>query len=73
MHNIDIIFLCLVRSLNLYYIFRRYLIKSPEDQDEDLPSLEDDAPTELDLNVLGHRRMAAAAERLMQNQQHPAP
>lgn len=57
----------------LQHARRRYLIKSPEDQDEDLPSLEDDAPTELDLNVLGHRRMAAAAERLMQNQQHPAP
>lgn len=52
---------------------RRYLNKSPEDQDEDLPGLEEDILPELNLTVLRRRTMAAAAERRMQNQQDPAP
>lgn len=53
---------------------RRYLNKSPEDQeDEDLPGLEEDTVPELNLTVLRRRTMAAAAERRMQNQQDPAP
>lgn len=52
---------------------RRYLNKSEEDQNEDLPGLEEDVALELDLNVLRRRTMAAAAERRMQNQQDPAP
>lgn len=52
---------------------RRYLNKSPEDQEEDLPGLEEDIAPELNLTVLRRRTMAAAAERRMQNQQDPAP
>lgn len=52
---------------------RRYLNNSPEDQDEDLPGLEEDTLPELNLTVLRRRTMAAAAERRMQNQQDPAP
>ncbi|KAF1393047.1 hypothetical protein PFLUV_G00034350 [Perca fluviatilis] len=53
---------------------RRYLNKSPEDQeDEDLPGLEEDIVPDLNLTVLRRRTMAAAAERRMQNQQDPAP
>ncbi|XP_041643889.1 E3 ubiquitin-protein ligase AMFR-like isoform X2 [Cheilinus undulatus] len=52
---------------------RKYLNKSPEDQDEDLPRLEGDIAPELDMTVLRRRTMAAAAERRMQNQQDPAP
>uniref|UniRef100_A0A673BP66 E3 ubiquitin-protein ligase AMFR n=1 Tax=Sphaeramia orbicularis TaxID=375764 RepID=A0A673BP66_9TELE len=52
---------------------RRYLNKTPEDQDEDLPGLEEDSALELDLTVLRRTTMAAAAERRMQNQQDPAP
>uniref|UniRef100_A0A8P4KU25 RING-type domain-containing protein n=1 Tax=Dicentrarchus labrax TaxID=13489 RepID=A0A8P4KU25_DICLA len=52
---------------------RRYLNKSPEDEDEDLPGLEEDAIPELNLTVLRRRTMAAAAERRMQNQTDPAP
>lgn len=54
---------------HMLIIFRRYLNKSPEEQDEDLPGLEED--TELDLTMLRRRTMAAAAERRMQ--QDPAP
>lgn len=53
--------------------FRKYLIKSPEDQDEDLPGLEEDIVPELDLTALRRRTMAAAAERRMHSQQDPAP
>lgn len=52
---------------------RRYLNKSPEDPDEDLPGLEEDTVPELNMTVLRRRTMAAAAERRMQNQQDPAP
>lgn len=52
---------------------RRYLNKSPEDQDEDLPGLEEDIAPDFNLTVLRRRTMAAAAERRMQNQQDPAP
>ncbi|XP_072236404.1 E3 ubiquitin-protein ligase AMFR-like isoform X1 [Leuresthes tenuis] len=52
---------------------RRFLTKSPEDQEEDLPTLEEDSVPELDLTVLRRRTMAAAAERRIQNQQDPAP
>lgn len=52
---------------------RRYLNVSSEDQAEDLPTLEDNAATELDLNVLRRRTVAAAAERRIQNQSNPAP
>ncbi|XP_017274307.1 E3 ubiquitin-protein ligase AMFR isoform X2 [Kryptolebias marmoratus] len=51
---------------------RRYLNKTDEDQ-EDLPSLEEDFVAELDLTVLRRRTMAEAAERRMQNHQEPAP
>lgn len=47
--------------------------KSPEEQDEDLPGLEEDTALELDLTVLRRRTMAAAAERRLQNLQDPAP
>ncbi|KAJ0047295.1 hypothetical protein NL108_004570 [Boleophthalmus pectinirostris] len=50
---------------------RRYLNVSPEDQDEDLPSLEDDTATELDLNVLRHRAVATATEGQMQDHSVP--
>ncbi|KAK6294343.1 hypothetical protein J4Q44_G00351730 [Coregonus suidteri] len=50
---------------------RRYLRKSPEDE-EDLPTLEEDAPVS-DLTMLRRRTMAAAAERRMQSQPDPAP
>ncbi|KAK7913663.1 hypothetical protein WMY93_013874 [Mugilogobius chulae] len=50
---------------------RRYLNMSPEEQGEDLPNLEDDAASGLDLNVLRHRAAAAATERQIQN--HSAP
>lgn len=57
-----------------FLLCRRYLNKSQEDQDEDLPGLEEeDSAPELDLTVLRRRTMAAAAERRMQNQQDPAP
>lgn len=56
-----------------FLVCRRYLNKSQEDQNEDLPGLEEDVALELDLNVLRRRTMAAAAERRMQNQQDPAP
>ena len=52
---------------------RRYVNKSPEEQDEDLPGLEEDTTLELDLTVLRRRTMAAAAERRLQNLQDPAP
>lgn len=52
---------------------RKYLNKSPEEQDEDLPGLEEDTVPELNLTVLRRRTMAAAAERRMQNQQDPSP
>uniref|UniRef100_A0A8C6UYG5 E3 ubiquitin-protein ligase AMFR n=1 Tax=Neogobius melanostomus TaxID=47308 RepID=A0A8C6UYG5_9GOBI len=52
---------------------RRYLNVSSEDQGEDIPTLEDGAVTELDLNVLRHRTVAAATERRIQNQPNPAP
>ncbi|XP_022064738.1 E3 ubiquitin-protein ligase AMFR [Acanthochromis polyacanthus] len=52
---------------------RRYLNKSPEDQDEDLPGLEEDTVPQLDSTMLRRRTMAAAAERRMQNQQDPLP
>lgn len=51
---------------------RKYLNKNSEDQDEDLPGLEEDVP-ELDSTVLRRRTMAAAAERRLQNLQDPAP
>uniref|UniRef100_A0AAX7SIV1 E3 ubiquitin-protein ligase AMFR n=1 Tax=Astatotilapia calliptera TaxID=8154 RepID=A0AAX7SIV1_ASTCA len=53
---------------------RKYLNKNSEDQDEDLPGLEEeeDGP-ELDSTVLRRRTMAAAAERRLQNLQDPAP
>uniref|UniRef100_A0A8C7F3Z9 E3 ubiquitin-protein ligase AMFR n=1 Tax=Oncorhynchus kisutch TaxID=8019 RepID=A0A8C7F3Z9_ONCKI len=50
---------------------RRYLRKSPEDE-EDLPTLEEDAPVS-DVTMLRRRTMAAAAERRMQSQPDPAP
>lgn len=53
--------------------FRRYLNKSAEDQEEDLPGLEEDTFPEMDLTVLRRRTMAAAAERRMQNLQDPTP
>uniref|UniRef100_A0A8D3C451 RING-type domain-containing protein n=1 Tax=Scophthalmus maximus TaxID=52904 RepID=A0A8D3C451_SCOMX len=52
---------------------RRYLNNSPEDQDEDLPGLEEDIFPELDPTVLRRRAVAAAAERRMQIQQDPLP
>ncbi|XP_041840105.1 E3 ubiquitin-protein ligase AMFR-like [Melanotaenia boesemani] len=52
---------------------RKYLIKSSEDQEEDLPRLEGESVPELDSTVVRRRTMAAAAERRMQNQQDPAP
>uniref|UniRef100_A0A7N6B2J0 E3 ubiquitin-protein ligase AMFR n=1 Tax=Anabas testudineus TaxID=64144 RepID=A0A7N6B2J0_ANATE len=52
---------------------RRYLNKSAEDQEEDLPGLEEDTFPEMDLTVLRRRTMAAAAERRMQNLQDPTP
>lgn len=52
---------------------RRYLNQSPEDQDEDLPGLEEDTFLELDSTVLRRRTMAAAAERRMQTHPDPAP
>lgn len=55
----------------LLLVRRRYLNKSEDDQD--LPSLEEDIAPELDFTVLRRRTMAAAAERRMQNQQDPAP
>uniref|UniRef100_A0A674MSU6 E3 ubiquitin-protein ligase AMFR n=1 Tax=Takifugu rubripes TaxID=31033 RepID=A0A674MSU6_TAKRU len=50
---------------------RRYL-KSQEDQEEDLPGLENDAGMDLDFTVLRRSTMATAAERRMQHQQEPA-
>ncbi|CAG02341.1 unnamed protein product, partial [Tetraodon nigroviridis] len=47
---------------------RRYL-KSQEDQEEDLPGLEEDAAPDLEFSVSRRRTMAAAAERRLQNQQ----
>lgn len=52
---------------------RRYLNKCPENQEEDLPRLEEDSVPEMDSTVLRRRTMAAAAERRMQNQQDAAP
>uniref|UniRef100_H3D1A7 Autocrine motility factor receptor n=1 Tax=Tetraodon nigroviridis TaxID=99883 RepID=H3D1A7_TETNG len=49
---------------------RRYL-KSQEDQEEDLPGLEEDAAPDLEFSVSRRRTMAAAAERRLQNQQDP--
>uniref|UniRef100_H2M8V3 E3 ubiquitin-protein ligase AMFR n=1 Tax=Oryzias latipes TaxID=8090 RepID=H2M8V3_ORYLA len=57
----------------LQHARRRYLNKCPENQDEDLPRLEEDSVPEMDLTVLRRRTMAAAAERRMQNQQDAAP
>lgn len=50
---------------------RRFL-KSQEDQEEDLPGLEEDAAPDLDFTVLRRRTMAAAAERRLQHQQDPS-
>uniref|UniRef100_A0A674EKA2 E3 ubiquitin-protein ligase AMFR n=1 Tax=Salmo trutta TaxID=8032 RepID=A0A674EKA2_SALTR len=55
----------------LHQARRRYLRKSPEDE-EDLPTLEEDAPVS-DVTMLRRRTMAAAAERRMQSQPDPAP
>lgn len=55
----------------IFFAERRYL-KSQEDQEEDLPGLEDDAGMDLDFTVLRRRTMATAAERRMQHQQEPA-
>lgn len=55
------------------YPCRRYLNRSPEDQEEDLPGLEEDSIPEMDLTVLRRRTMAAAAERRLQNLRDPAP
>uniref|UniRef100_A0A665SYW8 E3 ubiquitin-protein ligase AMFR n=1 Tax=Echeneis naucrates TaxID=173247 RepID=A0A665SYW8_ECHNA len=52
---------------------RRYLKKSPEDQVEDLPGLEEDTVPESDSSMLRRRIVAAAAERRMQSQQDPSP
>ncbi|XP_034435788.1 E3 ubiquitin-protein ligase AMFR-like isoform X2 [Hippoglossus hippoglossus] len=52
---------------------RRFLNKSPEDQDEDLPGLEEDIVPELDSSVLRRRIVAAAAEGRMQIQLNPSP
>lgn len=54
-----------------FFAKRRYL-KSQEDQEEDLPGLEDDAGMDLDFTVLRRSTMATAAERRMQHQQEPA-
>lgn len=56
----------------LFITCRRYLNKSQEDHDEDLPGLEDDTALEFDFTVL-RRTLAAAAERRLQNQQDPMP
>lgn len=53
--------------------FRRYLNRGPDDQEEDLPGLEEYSVAEMDLNVLRRRTMAAAAERRLQNLRDPAP
>lgn len=55
----------------IFFTERRYL-KSQENQEEDLPGLEDDAGMDLDFTVLRRRTMATAAERRMQHQQEPA-
>ncbi|XP_027870613.1 E3 ubiquitin-protein ligase AMFR isoform X2 [Xiphophorus couchianus] len=52
---------------------RRFLNKGEEDNEEDLPRLEEDSLTQLDSTVLRRRTMAAAAERRMQHQEEPAP
>ncbi|XP_062243862.1 E3 ubiquitin-protein ligase AMFR-like isoform X1 [Platichthys flesus] len=52
---------------------RRFLNKGPEDQDEDLPGLEEDIVPELDSSVLRRRIVAAAAEGRMQIQLNPSP
>lgn len=52
---------------------RRYLKKGPEDQDDDLPGLEEENVQDVNLATLRRRTMAAAAERRMQTQQDPAP
>ncbi|XP_034043198.1 E3 ubiquitin-protein ligase AMFR-like [Thalassophryne amazonica] len=52
---------------------RRYLNKTPEHQDEDLPGLEEGIVSELNSTMLRRTNMAAAAERRMQTQQDPAP
>ncbi|XP_060923813.1 E3 ubiquitin-protein ligase AMFR-like isoform X2 [Limanda limanda] len=52
---------------------RRFLNKGPEDQDEDLPGLEEDIVPDLDSTVLRRRIVAAAAEGRMQIQQNPSP
>lgn len=66
---------CCILTLFLHPC-RKYLNKNSEDQDEDLPGLEEeeeeDGP-ELDSTVLRRRTMAAAAERRLQNLQDPAP
>uniref|UniRef100_A0A3P8VVF4 E3 ubiquitin-protein ligase AMFR n=1 Tax=Cynoglossus semilaevis TaxID=244447 RepID=A0A3P8VVF4_CYNSE len=51
----------------------RYLNKSPEDQNEDLPELEEDTVPELDFTLLRRTTMAAAAERRLQNLQDASP
>nr|XP_061820365.1 E3 ubiquitin-protein ligase AMFR-like [Nerophis lumbriciformis] len=53
---------------------RRYLTKSPEDQDEDVPGLEEEEAysfPSLDSTTLRRRAMAAAAERRMQQDTAP--
>lgn len=69
-----IIFHFLIPWSYFYFVLllpcRRYLNKSPEDQDEDLPGLEEDTVPELDSSVLRRRTVAAAAERRMQD---PSP
>ncbi|CAL9701933.1 unnamed protein product [Knipowitschia caucasica] len=50
---------------------RRFLNVGSEDQGEELPSIEDEAASQLDLNVLRHRAVSAATERQMQNRSAP--
>lgn len=62
--------------MNFCFVFclcRRFLNKTEEDQEEDLPRLEEDSVAELNLTMLRRTTMAEAAERRMQNQQEPDP
>lgn len=52
---------------------RRYLNKSPEDPDEDLPGLEEDTIPDLDSILLRRSTVATAVERRMQNEQDSSP
>ncbi|XP_013859993.1 E3 ubiquitin-protein ligase AMFR isoform X2 [Austrofundulus limnaeus] len=57
----------------LQHARRRFLNKTEENQEEDLPRLEEDSAAELTLTMLRRTTMAEAVERRMQNQQEPTP